>query len=144
VLHYTSEPLSEDLEITGPIRLDLYATTDAVDTDFVAVLCDVHPDGFVQNLAEGLVRGRFRDSYDEPTLLSPGEATLFRIDLGNLSHVVATGHALRLLVTSSDFPRWDRNTNTGQRPATATSTTRAQQTVLHDRDHPSHLVLPVV
>ena len=144
VLHYTSEPLPKDLEITGPIRLDLYATTDAVDTDFVAVLCDVHPDGFVQNLAEGLVRGRFRDSYDEPTLLTPGEATLFRIDLGNLSHVVATGHALRLLVTSSDFPRWDRNTNTGERPATATSTTRAQQTVLHDRDRPSHLVLPVV
>jgi putative CocE/NonD family hydrolase len=144
VLHYTSAPLARDLEITGPLQLELHASTDAVDTDFVAILCDVHPDGFVQNLAEGLVRGRFRDNYDEPTLLTPGEIYRFTIELGNVSHVVKVGHALRLLVTSSDFPRWDRNTNTGDRPAAASHTRQAQQTILHDRAHPSRLVLPAV
>ncbi len=144
VLHYTSAPLDQDLEITGPLRLELYASTDAVDTDFVAVLCDVHPDGFVQNLAEGLVRGRFRDSYDDPTLLTPGQVYGLTIELGNISHVVKGGHALRLLVTSSDFPRWDRNTNTGERPAAASHTLQARQTILHDRAHPSRLILPTV
>lgn len=144
VLHYTSAALAEDLEITGPLRLELHASTDAVDTDFVAILCDVRPDGFVQNLAEGLVRGRFRDSYDEPTLLVPGEVYRFTIELGNISHVLKAGHALRLLVTSSDFPRWDRNTNTGDRPATASRTRPARQTILHDSAHASRLILPVV
>jgi hypothetical protein len=144
VLHYTSAPLAESLEITGPLQLELHASTDALDTDFIAILCDVHPDGFVQNLAEGLVRGRFRDSYDEPTLLVPGEVYPFVIALGNISHVLKAGHALRLLVTSSDFPRWDRNTNTGDRPATATHTRPAQQTILHDQAHPSRLVLPML
>jgi putative CocE/NonD family hydrolase len=144
VLHYTSAPLAQSLEITGPLQLELHASTDAVDTDFVAILCDVHPDGFVQNLAEGLVRGRFRDDYDEPTLLTPGEVYRFTIELGNISHVVQAGHCLRLLVTSSDFPRWDRNTNTGERPAAASRTQQARQTILHDRVHPSRLILPVV
>jgi putative CocE/NonD family hydrolase len=144
VLHYTSAPLARGLEITGPLQLELHASTDAVDTDFVAILCDVHPDGFVQNLAEGLVRGRFRDDYDAPTLLTPGEVYRFTIELGNISHVVQAGHCLRLLVTSSDFPRWDRNTNTGERPAAALRTQQARQTILHDRVHPSRLILPVV
>lgn len=144
VLHYTSDPLAEDLEITGPLQLELYASTDAVDTDFVAILCDVHPDGFVQNLSEGLVRARFRDSFDEPTLLTPGEVYPFTIELGNISHVVKADHALRLLVTSSDFPRWDRNTNTGVRPAAASRTQPARQTIYHDSSRPSRLILPVV
>ena len=144
VLHYTSAPLAQGLEITGPLQLELHASTDAVDTDFVAILCDVHPDGFVQNLAEGLVRGRFRDDYDAPTLLTPGEVYRFTIELGNISHVVQAGHCLRLLVTSSDFPRWDRNTNTGERPAAASRTQQAQQTILHDQAHPSRLILPAV
>ena len=144
VLHYTSAPFAQGLEITGPLQLELHASTDAVDTDFVAILCDVHPDGFVQNLAEGLVRGRFRDDYDAPTLLTPGEVYRFTIELGNISHVVQAGHCLRLLVTSSDFPRWDRNTNTGERPAAASRTQQAQQTILHDQAHPSRLILPAV
>ena len=144
VLHYTSAPLAQGLEITGPLQLELHASTDAVDTDFVAILCDVHPDGFVQNLAEGLVRGRFRDGYDAPNLLTPGEVYRFTIELGNISHVVQAGHCLRLLVTSSDFPRWDRNTNTGERPAAASRTQQAQQTILHDQAHPSRLILPAV
>lgn len=143
VLHYTSAALSQRLEITGPLQLELHASTDAVDTDFVAILCDVHPDGFVQNLAEGLVRGRFRNDYDEPTLLTPHEVYRFTIELGNISHVVQAGHCLRLLVTSSDFPRWDRNTNTGERPMAAVRTQQARQTILHDRVHPSRLILPV-
>jgi uncharacterized protein len=144
VLHYTSAPMTQRLEMTGPLRLELHASTDAVDTDFVAILCDVHPDGFVQNLAEGLVRGRFRDSYDEPMPLTPGEVYRFTIELGNISHVVKVGHRLRLLVTSSDFPRWDRNTNTGARAATASRTQPARQTIVHDRAHRSRLILPVV
>src|SRR5438270_4230835 len=144
VLHYTSAPFAQDLEITGPLQLELHASTDAVDTDFVAILCDVRPDGFVQNLAEGLVRGRFRDGYDAPNLLTPGEVYRFTIELGNISHVVQAGHCLRLLVTSSDFPRWDRNTNTCGRPAAASRTQQAQQTILHDQAHPSRLILPAV
>ncbi|MGY0390648.1 CocE/NonD family hydrolase [Nocardioides sp. WG-D5] len=144
VLHYTSAPMAHALEVTGALQLELHASTDAVDTDFIAILCDVHPDGFVQNLAEGLVRGRFRDSYDEPSLLTPGKVYPFTISMGNISHVVKPGHALRLLVTSSDFPRWDRNTNTGDRPAAATQVRPARQTILHDQDHPSRLVLPTL
>jgi putative CocE/NonD family hydrolase len=144
VLHYTAQPQSERLELTGPLSVQLYISTDVVDTDFVAVLCDVHPDGFVQNLAEGLVRTRFRNSFDEPTLLNPHETYRLEIDLGNISHVVQSGHALQLLITSSDFPRWDRNTNTGERPATAVGKLPATQTVYHDVGRPSHVILPVV
>lgn len=144
VLVYTAPAQSEPLEATGPVSVALFASTGAVDTDFIAVLSDVHPDGFVQNLSEGLIRTRFRDSYDEPRLVQPGEVLELELELGNLSHVFLPGHSIRLHVTSSDFPRWDRNTNTGETFDLATSVVPARQTILHDDEHPSRLILPVI
>lgn len=144
VLVYTGPEATAGVEMAGPLELRLFVATDAPDTDFVAVVSDVHPGGFVQNLAEGLVRMRFRDSYDEPTLLEPGSVHAITVELGNLAHVLRPGHRLRLQVTSSDFPRWDPNPNTGENPADARTTRPATQTVLHDAGHPSALLLPVV
>ncbi|GAA4539266.1 CocE/NonD family hydrolase [Pseudonocardia xishanensis] len=144
VLVYTAPPVDDVLEITGPLSLRLFVATDAPDTDFVAVVSDVHPDGFVHNLAEGLVRMRYRDGYDEPSLLEPGSVHEVEIELGNIGHAVLPGHALRLHVTSSDFPRWDRNPNTGEPSVRATTTRKATQTVHHDRSRPSALSLPVI
>jgi hypothetical protein len=144
VLVYTAEAVQSPLEITGPVEVSLCAATDGPDTDFVAVLSDVHPDGFVQNLVEGVVRGRFRDAFDDPRPMEPGAVYRLHIPLGNISHVVGSGHRLRLHVTSSNFPRWDRNPNTGQPLGSATSTRVAQQTVFHDEKRSSRLVLPIV
>lgn len=144
VLVYTAMPQDSPVEITGPVDACLHVSTDGTDTDFVAVLCDVHPDGFVQNLAEGIVRGRFRDSFDDPQPMRPNMVYELRVPLGNVSHVVAVGHRLRLHVTSSNFPRWDRNTNTGDPINKATRIRVAEQTLLHDNQRPSRLILPVV
>ncbi|MCU1681942.1 MAG: hydrolase CocE/NonD family protein [Amycolatopsis sp.] len=144
VLVYTAMPQDSPVEITGPVDACLHVSTDGTDTDFVAVLCDVHPDGFVQNLAEGIVRGRFRDSFDDPQPMRPNMVYELRVPLGNVSHVVAVGHRLRLHVTSSNFPRWDRNTNTGDPIDKATRIRVAEQTLLHDNQRPSRLILPVV
>jgi uncharacterized protein len=144
VLVYTGPRLTEDLEITGPVTVNLYAATSAIDTDFIAVLSDVRPDGYAQNLAEGIVRGRFRDSYAVPTPLEPERVHAFEIQLWNVSHVLRTGHRLRLHITSSDFPRWERNPGTLGPSVSATEALAADQTVFHDREHPSHVILPVV
>ncbi|MEV6175226.1 CocE/NonD family hydrolase [Streptomyces sp. NPDC051954] len=144
VLVYTAEPQQSPVELTGPVEAYLHVGTDGPDTDFVAVLCDVHPDGFVQNLAEGVVRGRFRDSFDDPQPMQPDTVYELNVSLGNLSHVVAAGHRIRLQVTSSNFPRWDRNTNTGEPIDKAIRTRVAQQTLFHDVLRPSRLILPVI
>ncbi len=144
VLVYTGPELAEDVEITGPCTVHLHAMTTAVDTNFVAVFSDVRPDGYAQNLAEGIVRGRFRESFDNPSLLEPGNPYEFTIQLWNVSHVLHVGHRIRLHITSSDFPRWDRNPGTGAPAGTDTTLRAADQTVLHDRAHPSRVVLPVI
>lgn len=144
VLVYTTPPRNSSIEVTGPVDAYLHVCTDGPDTDFVAVLCDVHPDGFVQNLAEGIVRGRFRDTFDDPRPMQPNTVYELHIPLGNISHVVAAGHRTRLLVTSSNFPRWDRNANTGEPIGTGTRIRVAQQTVYHDASRPSRLILPVI
>ena len=144
VLVYTGPELAEDVEITGPCTVHLHAITTAADTDFVAVLSDVRPDGYAHNLAEGIVRGRFRESLGTPSPLRPGEPYEFTIQLWNVSHVLRAGHRIRLHITSSDFPRWDRNAGTGAPTGTDTTLRSADQTVLHDRVHPSRLVLPVI
>lgn len=143
VLVYTGEVLDTQLDVVGAVAVRLFAATDAPDTDFVAVLSDVHPDGFTQNLAEGLVRTRYRDSFDEPGPIEPGTVHELTIRLGNLAHAFLPGHAVRLHVTSSDFPRWDRNTNTGEPLDTAVELRKAVQTVHHDARHPSALLLPL-
>ena len=144
VLVYTSEPVSAPLEATGPLIVTLYAATSAPDTDFTAKLVDVRPDGYAQNVADGVVRARYRDSRTEPSLLTPGEVTRFTVDLWATSHVFLPGHRLRVEISSSNFPRFDRNLNTGADQATTTDRQPARQTIFHDSRYPSHITLPLI
>jgi len=113
VLVYTSEALERELEVTGPIKVHLFASSSAVDTDFTAKLVDVRPDGYAHNLQDGIVRARYRTSASEPSLIEPDRVYEFVIDLWATSHLLKTGHRLRVEISSSNFPRFDRNQNTG-------------------------------
>ena len=144
VLVYTTEPLAEDLEVTGAPELVLHAASSAPDTDFTATLVDVHPSGKAIHICEGIVRARFRESYTQPSLVEPGTIYEYRIRLWETSNVFAAGHCIRLEVSSSNFPRFDRNLNTGEDTGLGTRMAVARQTVLHDGAHPSHIVLPVI
>ncbi|HEY3457373.1 MAG TPA: CocE/NonD family hydrolase [Bryobacteraceae bacterium] len=144
VLVYSTSPLSRDMEVTGPVSLELYAKSSAVDTDFTAKLVDVWPNGFAQNLTEGIIRARYRNSREKPVLMNPGEVYKFTIDVWATSNVFRQGHKLRLEVSSSNFPRFDRNLNTGRSAASTSAYMTAANTVLHDAEHPSALILPVV
>ena len=144
VLVYSTPELADDLEVTGPVHMELFAISSTNDTDFTAKLVDVGPDGFAQNLTEGIVRGRYRDSQQTPAAMKPGETYKFTIDLWSTSNVFRRGHRLRLEISSSNFPRFDRNTNTGDDSAHATRFVPAVNTILHDAEHPSALILPIV
>jgi hypothetical protein len=144
ILVYSTEPLEKDLEVTGPITLDLYASSSAVDTDFTAKLVDVWPNGFAQNLTEGILRARFRESTDAARPLVPGKVYEYKIDMWSTSNVFLKGHQIRLEVSSSNFPRFDRNLNTGKSAAESATFVKATNTIYHDTAHPSALVLPVV
>jgi len=144
VLVYTSGTLCESLEVTGPVSVTLHAASTAPDTDFTAKLVDVQPDGRAFNVADGIVRARYRDARTTPAPLVPDAVTSFTIDLWATSYVFAPGHRLRVEISSSNFPRFDRNLNTGEDQATGTRMQTARQTVFHDRRHPSHVVLPVI
>ncbi len=144
MLVYTSAPLERDIEVTGPVTVTLWAASSAPDTDFVARLVDVHPDGFAQNLTDGIIRARYRYGVAEEALLEPGKVYEYTIDLWATSNLFKAGHCIRLDVTSSSFPRWDRNPNTGHPIGADAEMQRATQTILHDRAHPSHVLLPVV
>jgi putative CocE/NonD family hydrolase len=144
VLVYTSAPLAEPLEITGPIIMRLYAATSAPDTDFTAKLVDVRPDGYAQNLADGIIRARYRRSTFRGIPVEPDKPYDYTVDLWATSHVLMPGHRLRVEISSSNFPRFDRNLNTGEDPATATRMQVAHQTVFHNSMFPSHIVLPVI
>lgn len=144
VLCYTSPPLAQDLEITGPLELFLYAATSARDTDFTAKLVDVYPSGHAIHIAEGIIRCRYRSGLDRIDPPEPGEAARYRVELAATSNVFRRGHRLRLEISSSNFPRFDRNLNTGDDCATGTRMEVARQTVLHSAAYPSHLLLPVI
>lgn len=146
VLVYTSETLTSDIEVTGPIKVYLWAASSAPDTDFVARLVDVHPDGYAQNLTDGIIRARYRafERGEAPGLIEPGVACRYEIDLWATSNLFKTGHRIRLDVTSSSFPRWDRNPNTGHAFGADAELAVARQTILHDSEHPSYVVLPIV
>jgi hypothetical protein len=144
VLVYSTQPLDSDLEVTGPVTLDLYASSSAVDTDFTAKLVDVWPNGFAQNLTEGILRARYRESTAVAAPLVPGKVYKYRIDLWATSNVFLKGHKIRLEVSSSNFPRFDRNLNTGKPASTDAAFVKATNTILHDAAHPSALLLPVV
>ncbi len=144
VLVYTSEPLEEDLEVTGPVIVKLFASTDGRDTDFTAKLVDVHPDGYARNLCDGIIRGRYRESTESQRLLEPGTVYEFTIDLFPTSNVFLKGHMIRVDISSSNFPRFDRNPNTGNRFGYDAEMRVAQQGVFHDPVHASHVILPVI
>lgn len=144
VLCYTSPPLEHDLEVTGPLEVVLYAASSARDTDFTARLVDVQPDGKAIHVSEGIIRARHRFGMDRAELLEPGEVAEYRIALTATSTVFRRGHRIRLAISSSNFPRFDRNLNTGENIATGTRKLVARQTVLHSTAYPSHVILPVI
>jgi len=144
VLVFTSDELKTDLEVTGPVKVILYAASSACDTDWTAKLVDVHPDGRPFNLCDGIIRARYRESPLNPMLIQPGKIYCYEIDLWVTSNVFLAGHRIRVEISSSNFPRFDRNTNTGEPFGTSTKLIKATQTIYHDVEHPSHILLPVI
>jgi uncharacterized protein len=144
ILVYSSAILEKDLEVTGPVQVKLFASTSAVDTDFTARLVDVWPGGSAYNFAEGIVRARYRQSVTSPEPLKPGEVYEYDIDLGNTSIVFKSGHRLRVEISSSQFPKWERNHNSGNTMGEDTGSLIAAQTVYHDHERASHILLPVI
>lgn len=144
VLVFSSPAFTQSMEVTGPISVDLYVSSSSVDTDFTGKLVDVWPNGFAQNLTEGILRMRYRDSQEKAGLGNPGEIYRIKLDLWATSNVFLPGHVLRLEVSSSNFPRFDRNLNTGEDQGQGTRMVRATNTIYHDKKRPSALILPVV
>lgn len=144
LLVYSTAPMKQDLEVTGPVRLEFYANSSAVDTDFTAKLVDVGSDGFARNLTEGILRARYRESQEKASLLKPGQVYSFTLDLWSTSNVFLKGHILRLEVSSSNFPRFDRNLNTAEGAEAGEKFESATNMIFHDAEHPSALILPVV
>ena len=146
VLVYSTPELEQDVEVTGPIMVHLWAISSAPDTDFVARLVDVYPDGFAQNLTDGIIRARYRNfaKGEQASLIEPGKAYEYKIDLWATSNLFKKGHRIRLDVTSSNFPRWDRNLNTGHELGVDSEGVVAHQQILHDAEHPSYVTLPLV
>jgi uncharacterized protein len=143
VLVYDTPVLTRATEVTGPITVTLYASTSAADTDFTAKLVDVHPDGTAINLNDGIVRARYRDGEETPDPITPGEVTRYEIEVWPTSNLFERGHRIRLEVSSSNFPTYDRNPNTGGSLADSAATVTADQTIYHDADHPSRVTLPI-
>lgn len=144
VLVYATPPLEEPLEVTGPVVVRLWASSSARDTDFVAKLMDVWPDGFVQELCHGIVRARYRDSYEQPSLIDPGEVYEYTIQVNPISNLFRSGHRIRLDISSSDFPNFDRNHNTGGDDYREAVLQVARQRIFHDADRPSRVILPII
>jgi len=144
VLVYSTPSLERDMEVTGPLTVTLWAATSAPDTDFTAKLVDVCEHGCARNLTDGIIRARYRDSRSTPSLVEPGRVYRYTIDLWATSNVFKAGHQIRVEISSSNFPRFDRNPNTGRRIAEDAELTPALQTILHSAQYPSHITLPIV
>ncbi|MCH2514831.1 MAG: CocE/NonD family hydrolase [Dehalococcoidia bacterium] len=150
VLTFTSAVLTQAVEVTGPVTATIWASSDALDTDFTAALVDVEPaaedgeEGRPIILCEGIVRARFRNGTDNPEMMAPGEIYEFDIDMWDTSNLFEEGHRIRVEISSSNFPRYNRNLNSGNPIATDTEITVANQQVYHDSLHPSHITLPVI
>ena len=136
VLVYTTEPLDEDLTVIGPVQVQLWASSSAPDTDFTAKLVDVHLDGYAQNISEGIIRARYRNSDYRESWITPGAVHDYVIDLGFTATVFRRGHRIRLEISSSNFPHFDRNLNTATPFGEGGEMTPATQRVLHDALHP--------
>ncbi len=144
VLRFVSEPFDEPTELTGPISAEIYAITDSTDTDFMAKLIVVKPDGMAFNLVDGVIRARYRQGFDKPQLIEPNVAYKYSIDMWATSYVLSPGDRLRVDITSSNFPRLARNLNTGKVFAKSSEIKVAHQTILMNAEHPSHIILPIV
>ena len=144
VLVYSTPPLERDVDVIGPVEARLWAATSGRDTDWFVKLVDVAPDGRVDRLVEGMIRARYRESAASPTLLEPDRAYEYRIEVGPVGARFHAGHRIRVEVASASFPQFDRNMNTGAPFGVETSGVPATQRILHDAEHPSHVVLPIV
>ncbi|MFL6208645.1 MAG: CocE/NonD family hydrolase [Pyrinomonadaceae bacterium] len=144
VLVFSTPPLDKDLEVTGFVSLELYAATSATDTDFTALLADVDPGGYARFLTDGIVRARYRNANAQPSVVVPGKVYRYVIDLWATSNVFKAGHRIRLYISSSNFPRFNRNLNTGELMQGAARTLHAHQTICHDSKYDSVLILPLV
>jgi len=150
VLVFQTEPLQHDMEVTGEIEVKLWISSSAVDTDFTAKLIDVYPPssdfpgGFDLNIGDGIVRARFRESLKREKLMEPGTICELTVKLYPTSNVFKKGHRIRVDVSSSNFPRFDLNPNTGEPLNDHRQMVSAVNTVYHDREHPSHILLPVI
>ena len=144
VLVYTTAELDEPLEVTGPVAATIYASSSAPDTDFTAKLVDVGPDGYARNVTEGIIRARSREAGQPASAIAPGTVYKYDIDMWATSNVFKRGHRVRLEVSSSNFPKYDRNANTGERIGSDTTGASALQTVHHSPEYPSHVTLPIV
>ena len=138
------------MEVTGPISARLWIDSSAADTDFTAKLLDVYPpsqdypEGYALNLTDGIFRCKFRNSWEEPELMEPGEVYAVTIELMPTSNLFLAGHRIRLDVSSSNFPRFDVNGNTGENPGRSPVKVSAKNQVYHDAERPSHVMLPII
>jgi len=144
VLTYTGSPLTEDVEVAGPLTVVLSASSDCLDTDFTAKVIDVHPGGELMLVADGIIRARYRDSMATPELMEPDEIYAITFDIGNIDYLFEVGHSIRVDISSSNFPKYDRNLNTGGELYTETEWVVAENTVYHDAANPSYIMIPVV
>ena len=144
VLVYTSDAVTQDTEVCGPIKVTLYAASSAVDTDYTAKLIDVWPNGFAERLSDGIVRARFRNGMEKEELIQPGTIYEYHIDAWNTCQMYKVGHRIRVEISSSAFPKYPRNLNTGEPLGRTTKTQIAQQIIYHDAQHPSRVTLPIV
>ena len=144
VLVYSTPPLDRDVEVTGPINVTLFASSSAFDTDFTAKLVDVDPNGYARNLTDGIVRARYRITRQPASLLQPGQVYEFTIDLWATSNLFKQGHSIRLEISSSNFPRFDRNANTGEAIGSDAEHVSALQHIFHTSEDPSHVKLPLI
>lgn len=144
VLVYSTPALTSDVEVTGFITAEIYAATDAPDTDFTAMIVDVDPSGYARYLGDGIIRARYRNSTAAPEPIKPGEINQYTIDLWATSNVFKAGHRIRVYISSSNFPRFNRNLNTGEKTFGGTKMNKAQQKIYHDAEHPSSIILPII
>ena len=144
ILVYSSEVLCDECEITGSVEINLYAASSAKDTDFTATLVDVYPDGRAINISEGIVRAKFRNSYSKPTLIKPNKIYLYKILIWETSNLFKKNHRIRIEISSSNFPRFDRNLNSGRVSSIDDQPKICHQQIFHNKNHPSNVILPVI
>ncbi len=144
VLVFSTPPLERDTEVTGNISVELFAASSAVDTDFTAMIVDVDPSGYARFLTDGIVRARYRNSAERAELIESGRIYKYTIDLWTTSNLFKAGHRIRVYISSSNFPRFNRNLNTGEATMRGTKMLKARQTIYHDAERPSAIVLPII